>query len=271
MTTSTLDFATDFALREGHYVVEARANAIARQKLDKSAVTDADEAINNRFIDEVRSEYGNDAAVTGEEASTGEGVATRVATSRMLWVIDPIDGTGEYIDTTIADADRTSCIGISLFMDGIQQLSVVFNPFRQELFTAENHDNYAYLNGEKLTVENGNFDDGLVSGMPYDYCHWDGCLVDVRFLNTAVGPRRHGYSAISQACDVARGESAFAISPWHTIHDIAPGALLVMKAGGIVGDTFGYQLHWDDLSSGVIYAATSQIYTDVVSLINTRR
>jgi myo-inositol-1(or 4)-monophosphatase len=259
-----VDFAADFALGAGQYMKDARENAIARQKLDKTAVTDADDEINRLFIEAVKARYGDSASVTGEEMSA------HVAYSRMLWVIDPIDGTDEYIDTKLAESDRSSCVGIALFVDGVLQLSAVFNPFRSELFVATNHSD-AYLNDEKLYVQGNVFGYELTAGMSYDYSYWKNCPVDVRFLEQQIGVPCGTYSAISQACDVARGDSAFAIFPGDTIHDIAPGALLVMQAGGVVSDTYSRELRWDDLSSGVIYAVNPQIQANVVALLNANR
>jgi myo-inositol-1(or 4)-monophosphatase len=255
MTKAELDFAVQFAKDAGCYMVTERQRAITSRKLDRTVVTNVDKRINRDFIGAAKARFGSNTSVIGEEESAR-------ATGSMVWVIDPVDGTGEYVDTTLADSERTSCIGIALFKDGGLKLSVVYNPFRNELFVADRQFSGTLLGGQQIRLGSGMT--VLKKGMAYDYCHWDGCSVDVRFLEELLGAPRNSYSAISQACDVARGKSAFAIFPGNTIHDIAPGALLVELAGGVVTDVYGRPLQWSNLGSGAVYAANPHIHKSVI-------
>lgn len=240
---SDLQFAVAFARRAGRDIVRLRATTGRRKKLDRTDVTDADEQINVQFIGAVREREGTNAAVRGEERSSA------AAGARRVWTIDPIDGTGEYINDAIPDGQRTTCIGISLFIDGVLVLAVVHNPFRNETFVAGA--GKTMLNGRQVTCRSV----PLRRGVHYDYCHWDGARFDVRRLEQTLGRPLGVYSAIYQACMVAAGRSAFAVFPGDTIHDIAPGALLVANAAGRVTDLRGNQIRWDDLSHGVIFAS----------------
>ncbi len=240
---SDLEFAVDFVTTAGRQVVSLRATSYRWKKFDRTDVTDADRAINDAFIIAVRRREDSRTSIRGEERSS------IVAGASRLWVIDPIDGTGEYVNDQIPDGNRTSCIGISLFVDGELVLSVVHNPFRGETFAAE-AGRPSLLNGRRITCST----ETLRRGMPYDYCYWGGVRLDVRRLEGTLGKPLSVYSAIYQACMVASGRSAFAIFPGDTIHDIAPGMLLVEQAGGIVTDLNGRSLDWGDLSHGVLYA-----------------
>lgn len=245
-------------------MADARSTARAKKKLDRTDVTDIDTFINIEFIKAVKARSGERASVMGEEESD------QVEGSSELWIIDPIDGTGEYIDDTLDDSERTSCVGVALFREGRLQLSVVHNPFRNELFVAD-HELGAFLNGEPLDLRQTEASQ-LTFGpdIPYDYAHWEDAPTDARFFEEIIGrPPINNYSAIYQACDVARGRSAFAVFPGNTIHDIAPSALIVELAGGEVSGVHG-PLDWQDLN-GVVYAVNRQIHTRVVQELYARR
>jgi myo-inositol-1(or 4)-monophosphatase len=239
-----LDFAVDFARIAGLDLRNHRQTTARRRKPDGTSVTDIEEEVNTNFILAVRARENIRASVRGEERSSLVRGASRV------WTIDPNDGTGEYINDSVPDEKRTSCIGISLFENGKLKLSVVHNPFRNELFTAAS-DSVALIDRRHRIVCRRR---GLGPETTYDYCHWSGARFDVRGLRSHFGEPIGCYSAIYQACMVADGRSDFAIFPGDTIHDIAPGALLVEKAGGRVTDLSGAPLDWDDLSRGVLFA-----------------
>jgi myo-inositol-1(or 4)-monophosphatase len=237
-----MKFAIKFAQHAGKRMREMRLGVRVKLKLDRTEVTNADTAINQEFIEAVsRRSRGKD-SVRGEEAS-------RQAGQERVWVIDPIDGTGEYTDPKVPSGRRTSCVGIALFVRGGLKLAVVYNPFRDELFTV-GADGPAQLNGRPL----GRIGMPCKPGAPYDYCHWDGAAFDLRGLERPLGKPLGVYSAIYQVCMVAASRSSFAAFPGNTIHDIAPGALMVARLGGIVTDFSGRPLRWNDLRYGVLYA-----------------
>ncbi len=238
---SDLDFGVRFAKRAGDEIVRLRMTTKRRKKLDRTDVTDADEDINCRFIQAVKRREPK-ASVQGEERSLVRGNAK-------VWTIDPIDGTGEYVDDSIPDSLRTTCVAISLLLAGRLVLSVVNNPFRRELFIATAH-GPVLLNGQPIRCS----EHQLARGAPYDYAHWQDALFDLPRLEARLGKPLGVYSAIYQACMVAAGRSVFAAFAGATIHDIAPGALLVAQAGGLVTDFQGRSLSWSSLRSGVLYA-----------------
>jgi len=237
---SDMQFAINFAKWSGQRMLDMRLGAKISLKLDHTQVTDADTAINRAFIAEVIKHSRGRDSVRGEEES-------HLVGGERVWVIDPIDGTYEYTDPAIAPYERTSCVGIALFVNGRLKLSVVLNPFRNELFTGD-ADGLVLLNGRRLpalSMPGG-------PGHPYDYCSWGG-KPNLEELERFLGKPLGVYSAIYQVCMVAAGRSSFAAFPGHTIHDIAPGALLVMRLGGVVTDFDGNPLRWHNLKPGVLY------------------
>jgi len=265
-----LGFMADFAVQAGEAAAAMRQHAIVTDKLDRTKVTDWDKRIERDFREAIdtRSE-GVDSVIGEEEESeplTGVGNE---------WIIDPIDGTGEYIrddhesGEPIQNDERTTCVGIAQFKDGRLVRSVVYNPFRRELFIADDELGGAFLNGTPLRLaEDEAGRTQFVPGIPYDYAFWDGAAIDPRFLEDELGrPPLHSYSSINQGLDVARGRSTFAVFAGDTIHDIAPAAKVVEMAGGIVSGPCGLPLDWHNLN-GAVYAANPELHVSVVHALS---
>ena len=149
-------------------------------------------------------------------------------TDDYTWVVDPIDGTMNFILHRHA-----SCISIALLKDRVPVLGMVYQPYWDELYTAIRGEG-AYLNGVPIHVSDRPFDKALtaIGTAPYyaelaeatSYCFH-------QFLTQGGDIRRVGSAAID-CCDVACGRSdifcELRLSPW----DFAAGALLIMEAGG---------------------------------------
>lgn len=243
MPESDFDFAVRFVRRAGREVVARRLEARRRRKPDGTDVTDVEEQISRELIEDVKQRSSRRDAVRGEEKSYSGQLARRV------WIFDPIDGTREYLDQSVPFHLRTSCIGLSLMVRGQLSLAVVFNPFRQELFTVQ-RGGQTMLNGRPIFCS----DQQAGRGVPYDYSTWKRARFNLAGLERTFGKPLGTHSAIYQACQVAMGRSAFAAFPGDTIHDIFHGAHLVWGGHGIVTDFRGRPLDWGDLSRGVLYA-----------------
>jgi myo-inositol-1(or 4)-monophosphatase len=147
------------------------------------------------------------------------------------WVFDPIDGT-----TNFAHGLPIFCASLALEVDGQAEVAAVYDPTRQELFTAERGGG-AHLNGKPIRVSGARdlVDAMLVTGFPYDVHQRIDEIVGLfgAFVGRARAVRRLGSAAID-LCYVAAGrldgfwESD--LKPW----DIAGGALIVSEAGGCV-------------------------------------
>jgi myo-inositol-1(or 4)-monophosphatase len=156
---------------------------------------------------------------------------TELAKSSHRWVFDPLDGTTNY-----AHGLPIFCSSLALEIDGERTVAAIYDPTRDELFTAE-RGRGAYLNGAPLHVSDTGalIDALLVTGFPYDVHHKASGLVGQfgAFLERARAVRRLGSAALDLcyvACGRFEGFWEQHLKPW----DVAAGALIVTEAGGVV-------------------------------------
>lgn len=198
--------------------------------------------------------------VLAEELSSGPGERAR---SSHRWVFDPLDGTTNY-----AHGLPIFCASLALEIDGQAEVGAIYDPSRQELFTAERGVG-AFLNGERLAVSAAAtlLDSLLVTGFPYDVHKQATDLVGLfgAFLGRARAVRRLGSAALD-LCYVAAGRfDAFweqHLKPW----DVAAGALIVREAGGRVtgmdGTPFDPAAAHLVASNGHVHAAMLEVIRD---------
>lgn len=175
------------------------------------------------------------ASFMGEEEAngqyTGEGY---------LFIVDPIDGTTNFIKGC-----RASAISVGLLKDGKQEMGIVYNPYRGEMFTAKKGEG-AYLNGAPIHVSKDTLDNSLVifgTAPYYEELSGQSFQLAYEFFKRSLDVRRSGSSAID-LCDVACGRAGMyfelRLSPW----DYAAASLIVTEAGGSVGGTDGEPLQF---------------------------
>ena len=178
------------------------------------------------------------------------------------WVFDPLDGTVNY-----AHGVPIFCSCLSLELDGRPIVAAVFDPTRQELFTAERGVG-AWLNGEPLQTSNSAhvvIDALLVTGFPYDVHTTADEVVAVfgRFLARAQAIRRLGSAALD-LCYVAAGRFdgfwEWRLHPW----DLSAGSLIVEQAGGRLSryDGSPFETH-----GGEVVASNGFIHDDMLEII----
>lgn len=236
-----------------------RAGAIQRAKYGQEIeihhkgeidlVTEVDRACENAILEIVRSRFPDHDLVTEETAIARTG-------SRYVWFIDPLDGT-----TNFAHAYPFFCTSVALAVDGQVAVGAIYDPIKEELFTAERGSG-AHLNGRRLRVSSSRelLRSVLVTGFPYDLRH------DLRaslrlfgaFMGEARAIRRDGAAALD-LCYVAAGRTdgfwEERLNPW----DVMAGSLMVEEAGGRMsrfdGSPCGLRADEVLASNGVVHEA----------------
>ncbi len=164
-------------------------------------------------------------AVLGEEGAAGEAQA---GTDR--WIVDPLDGTTNY-----AHGFPVFCVSIAWEEGGAVRLGAIYDPLRDELFTAE-QGRGAHCNDERVRTSGtaGLGDALLATGFPYDRRSHPRNYGEFRELTQRThGVRRGGSAALDLAyvaCGRLDGFWEPGLQPW----DLAAGCLLVAEAGGAV-------------------------------------
>ena len=214
-------------------------------------VTETDHASEAFLIGEIQSQFPESHIIAEESGETaGENEGT--------WFIDPLDGTVNY-----AHHIPVFCVCIAYAVKGVVTLGAVYDPLRDELFTAERGKG-AFLNGKPIHAsETTELQKSLlVTGFPYDT--WDTKLDNFKYFERLAkktqGVRRLG-SAGLDACYVAAGRFdgfwEFALRPW----DIAAAGLIAEEAGARVSKIDGSA---DYLSTPIsILAAAPGVYEKI--------
>ncbi|WJW74530.1 inositol-1-monophosphatase [Thiohalobacter sp. IOR34] len=177
------------------------------------------------------------------------------------WIIDPLDGTTNFLH-----GFPQFSVSIALRHKGRLEQGVIYDPLRQELFTATRGAG-AQLNNRRLRVAQRKSLEGALLGTGFPYKHHDylnpylGMFRDL--LMQTSGIRRPGSAALDLAYVAAGRLDGF----WEiglNIWDIAAGVLLIQEAGGIVGDLAGGH---DFLDSGNVVAGNPKVFAALVNTI----
>jgi len=205
-------------------------NVIEKDRMDYASEVDG--LAEAEIVKELRRAH-PDYAVLGEEGGAQKGVR---AGTRHTWVIDPLDGTSNYLRGL-----PHWCVSIALIENGEPIHGVVFDPLRNELFTATRGGG-ALLNDRKMRVSERRDLAGamLATGFaPRERARTGAQLDCIReLLRDAEDVRRTGSAALDLAyvaCGRVDGYFEAGVQPW----DIAAGVLLVRESGGKVSDFSG--------------------------------
>lgn len=178
-----------------------------------------------------------------------------------LWIIDPLDGTTNFIHGFPVFA-----ISLALLYRGELILGVVYDPSRQDLFYAEKGSG-AFLNGQRIKVSSITEPalSLIATGFPFRNKQYIDSYIKIfhSLLYSVSDLRRAGAAAIDLAyvaCGRVDGFFEFALSPW----DVAAGSLLIKEAGGVVSDFEGGDEY---LKTGHIIAGNQVIHSFLVKKI----
>ena len=220
----SLDFLKELSLEAGEILKEGYGKEHqVTHKGPIDIVTEIDKRSEDLLVKRILDAFPSHSIIT-EESGFLDGE------NEHRWFLDPVDGTSNY-----AKGFPIFCVSIAYAYKGKMALAAVFDPLREELFTAESGGG-ARLNGEPIHVTNTHklIDSMLVTGFPYDLEQKENNLNNFVVLSHHVQTIRRLGSAVLDQAYVAAGRLdgywEIGLSPW----DIAAGTLLIEEAGGLI-------------------------------------
>jgi myo-inositol-1(or 4)-monophosphatase len=251
-----LNIAVKAARRAGAVINRAARDlegVTVTRKRQNDFVTEVDHEAEAAIIEVLRKAYPGHAILAEESGADGA--------SDYEWIVDPLDGTTNFIHGFPQYA-----VSIALRHRGVLEQAVVYDPGRNELFTAT-RGRGAFLNDRRIRVsKRAKLAEALIgTGFPFrDLQHLDEYMAAFRLVTReTAGVRRAGAAALDLAYVAAGRLDGFweiGLASW----DMAAGALLILEAGGLVGDLQGEQTYLD---SGDISAATPKIYAALLEAL----
>ena len=227
------------------------------QKQVNDFVTEIDQASERIIIETLLTAY-PDHGILAEESGSQHGNPN----ADHIWIIDPLDGTTNFIH-----GFPVYCVSIALQVRGKLEQAVIYDPTRNDLFTATKGRG-AYMNERRIRVSKRvRLNECMIStGFPFrpedDFNKYLRLMGDV--MQRTAGLRRPGAAALDLAYVAAGFSDGFfelGLQPW----DMAAGALLVTEAGGLVGNFTGDANY---LEHKECMAASPRIYAQLVPLLH---
>ena len=226
------------------------------QKQVNDFVTEVDQASEQAIIETLLTAYPGH-GILAEESGNTHGAKD----SDFVWIIDPLDGTTNFIH-----GFPVYCVSIALAVKGKVEQAVVYDPSRNDLFTATKGRG-AFLNERRIRVsKRTRLQECLIStGFPFrpgdNFKNYLNMMADV--MQRTAGLRRPGAAALDLAYVAAGFTDGFfetGLKPW----DAAAGSLLVTEAGGLIGNFTGES---DFLDQQECMAGNPRIYGQLVPLL----
>ena len=249
-------FAAWAAEQAGALLLEVRGRG-----LEGTALKDAGDLASHELLMSLLATHRPDDAVLSEEEHRGTTSAHDRRTADRVWIIDPLDGTTNFIHGFPQYA-----VSIALARSGVVEQAVVYDVVRNELFTASKGSG-AFLNDRRIRVSRRTRLNEALLGTGFPFRQMDNVEAYLgmfrELTQKTAGIRRPGSAALDLAYLAAGRYDAFwelGLAPW----DIAAGTLLVTEAGGLVSDLAGES---DYLATGNLVAGTPKIFTQVLPVI----
>ena len=254
-----LNVAVKAARAAGNIINRAALDVEAvriNQKQINDFVTEVDQAAEKIIIETLTTAYPGH-GILAEESGSEFGAKD----SEFVWIIDPLDGTTNFIH-----GFPFYCVSIALAVQGKIEQAVVFDPTRNDLFTATKGRG-AYMNERRIRVSKRlRLNECLIStGFPFrpgdNFKNYLGMMTDL--MPKLAGIRRPGAAALDLAYVAAGFTDGFfetGLHPW----DMAAGSLLVTEAGGLVGNFTGEA---DFLEQKECMAANPRVYGQLVTIL----
>ncbi len=254
-----LNFAIQTARDAGHLLAERLGRSLRiENKSEIDLVTESDLASERLIIDRIKTYYPRHSILAEESGATSP--ATADAQSEWRWIVDPLDGTTNY-----AHGYPCFCVSIALEYKGEIELGVVYDPMREELFSAKRGEGAA-LNGRPIQVSpTPNLASALLcTGFPYDVRErGEFARHFANFIMNAQAVRRDGSAALDLAyvaCGRFDGFWEEGLRPW----DVAAAVLMIVEAGGRVTYYDGSAF---DIYGAPILASNSLVHEQMMRVL----
>ncbi len=244
--------AGDLVMRYSRRVDQLDVRSKSRNELVSQVDVMAEQAI----VASIRERYPDHAILAEEGGADGD--------NDTVWIIDPLDGTTNYLHGFPMYA-----VSIGVQVKGRMEAGVVYDPNRQELFTAERGSG-AQLDGRRLRLDRNKTLEGALIGTGFPYRHDDAFMALYlrqfkAVMETAGDVRRPGAASLD-LCYLAAGRLdgfwEYGLQPW----DIAAGALIVREAGGIISSLSD---DGDYMETGNLVAGPLKLHSELEKLLRT--
>lgn len=256
-TKSFLDAAIE-AARIGGAVLREYAHRATPISIDLKGlndyVTEVDHASERAIVEYLRQSF-------PEHAILAEESAGQVRDAPYQWLVDPLDGTTNFIHGVPIYA-----VSVGLRVDGRMAVGAVYDPVRNEMFHASTGGG-SFLNEVKIHVASRESLKGALLATGFPFRAHDRLKEYLRSFETFIletaGVRRAGSASLDlcyTACGRYDGFWEMSLSPW----DIAAGSLIVREAGGIVTDFLEKDSYF---KSGNVLAANLRIHSSMLEII----
>jgi len=221
-------------------------------------VTEVDRAAEESIIETLSTAYPDHAFLGEESGAVAPAQGPDTDSPEYQWVIDPIDGTTNFIHGLPLYA-----ISIALMHRGQITQAVVYDPSSNELFTASRGSG-AFLNDRRIRVSGQRRYSDALLGAHLGKSTMSGPSPFTELLSESAAVRRLGSTVLALAYVAAGRLDGFCgvgLKPW----DLAAGGLLILEAGGLVADFDGEQ-QW--MKTGRVVAASPKIFPQMLGYLN---
>ena len=258
---ATLNIAVKAARRAATVINRASTQLdllTVQSKSPNDFVTEVDRAAEQAIIEVLRDAFPGHGILAEESGESGP-------ESEFTWIIDPLDGTTNFIHGLPQYA-----VSIAQTKNGVLEHAVGYDPNTNEMFTASRGAG-AFLNDRRIRVSRRTrLNEALIgTGFPFRrFDHVDAYLAMFKELTQkTAGIRRPGAASLDLAYVAAGRFDGFwemGLSPW----DMAAGVLLIQEAGGLVSDLSGEANY---LTTGNLVAGTPKIFGQLLPIIQAWR
>jgi myo-inositol-1(or 4)-monophosphatase len=252
-----LNIAVRAARNAGDHIVR-KMNKLQDLKIEQKGpndfVSEVDRQAEEKIIETLLSSFPNH-GIIAEESGEIKG------SEEFQWIIDPLDGTTNYLHGFPHFA-----VSIACQHKGRLEHGVIYDPLKQELFTASRGDG-ATVNNKRIRVTNIKSTQGALLGTGFPFKHHDKLdeflKIFNEFFTSATDIRRAGSAALDLAYVAAGRLDGFwesGLNSW----DIAAGALIVREAGGI---TIDYEGDENYMERGQVISGNPKIISEMLRKI----